>query len=64
MPRVTPPARPLWRRALTVTWSITRFAFRLFFILLMLVLPIPLFGPLYRPHRERRNHPAMVLRKD
>lgn len=62
MPRTTTP-RPLWRRALIATWRITRFAFRIFFILMMVVLPIPIGMSFYRPHRERRNHAAQVLKR-
>ena len=55
---------PLWRRVLSTIWRTTRFAFRLFFILSMAVLPIPIGMSFYRPHRERRNHAAQVLKKD
>jgi len=63
MPRLTSPP-PRWRRALHATWRAVRFTFKLLFILLMVIIPIPIGSAFYRPHRERRNHAAQVLKKD
>ena len=58
------PQAPRWRRALAAVWRALRFAFRIFFMLSLAVLPIPIGMSFYRPHRERRNHAAQVLKKE
>jgi len=63
MPRFTSPPPPRWRRALSALWRAVRFTFKVLFIVLMVVVPIPIALFAYRPHRERRNHAALVVRK-
>ena len=63
MPRFTSPP-PWWRRVLHAIWRVLRFTFKVLFILLMVVIPIPIAMSRYQPHRERRNHAAQVLKKE
>jgi len=59
----TPPA-PAWRRALAAFWRATKITFRFLFVLSLAALPIPIALSFYRPHRERRNHAAQVLKEE
>jgi len=63
MSRLTSPPPPRWRRALSALWRVVRFTFKLLFIILLVVVPIPIALFTYRPHRERRNHAALVVTK-
>ncbi|HYV44060.1 MAG TPA: hypothetical protein VFA20_04320 [Myxococcaceae bacterium] len=52
------------RRALAFLWRALRFTLRVLFILMMIAIPIPVFPPRYRPHRDPKNPIAMVLKKE
>ena len=63
MHRLTSPP-PRWRRALVLLWSALRFTFRVLFFVMMIVIPIPIFPPRYRPHREPKNPVVQMLEKE
>ena len=52
------------RRALVLLWSALRFTFRVLFILMLVVIPVPIGLVRYRPHRERKNPVTLVLKKE
>jgi len=64
MHRNTSPPPRRWLRALAFLWRALLFTLRVLFIVMMIVIPIPIFPPRYRPHRERQNPVAMVLKKE
>lgn len=59
----SPPA-PRWRRALALAGRFVALVFKVIFVVLLVAIPIPIFAPRYRPHRERKNQVAMVVRKE
>jgi hypothetical protein len=52
------------RRALAFLGRTLWFTLRVIFVLLMIVVPIPILPPRYRPYRERQNPVVQMLEKE